>query len=66
MQDATGKSLGVLIKQTSKLNKIFGAVEKNFQIDLKTCRFSFDGEVLDAERTPKDYNMQDDDIIIVF
>ncbi|EFA78932.1 small ubiquitin-like protein [Heterostelium album PN500] len=53
------------IKKVTALKKLMDAYCQRQSINPNSIRFLYDGQRLQQERTPKDYNMENNDIIDV-
>jgi len=56
----------VSIVQTDKFEKLFAVYAKMVEAPLSTLSFRFDGDQLSPDSTPKNYDMEDGDIIEVY
>ena len=59
--DQNGDELAFKLKPDTKLEKLFAAYAGQKGLDVKSVAFSFDGERLKNEDTPKMFEMQDSD-----
>jgi len=51
------------VKKTTKLSKIFKAYAERKGVAIDSLSFIFDGKRLNPEMSPKQYEMEDDDVI---
>ena len=65
VKDLEGNEVVMKMKKLTPMSKLMQGYAKNRGSDLNSLRFLFDGSRILPEQTPKDLNMENDDIIEV-
>ena len=65
VKDQQGGEISFKVKKSTPFSKIFDAYATRHNLDLNLIRFFFDGNRLHGDRTPKMFEMEDNDEIQV-
>ena len=65
VKDQQGGEISFKVKKSTPFSKIFDAYPTRHNLDVNLLRFFFDGSRLYRERTPKMFEMEDNDEIQV-
>jgi len=63
VKDQQGEETHFKIKSTTKFSKVFNAYAQRKGVDPNSLRFMFDGSHIQAEQTPGELDMEDEDVI---
>ena len=58
-----GNEVFFKVKRTTAMKKLMDAYCKKSGLERNRVRFLYDGKILEDEKTPEDYEMDDDDLI---
>lgn len=63
VKDAQGNEVAFKVKKSTKMSKIYDAYASRKGVQTDSVRFTFDGQRVNKEDTPKMLELQDDDVI---